>query len=255
MSSPTQKLAPVPAARRRLAVVLVEGLDPTGIRIAEQLIRLGIGTVLLRDDRPMVGPSCRSADQGRPRAEVFSRRLRPSDHRSAVLEAPEGSRVLGLDLHLLVICGETDVTRLRSAFYNDSTVLPVERSRTGFCIGPLLGQRAAVCPECLVLYGLTVGSQAPENLRTGPIDDALEPVVAEVAVQQARLLIDGEPAAVGTGALFGESGTGLLGHRPVGAHPECRCLTDINDQTDSASRPAPRSRRRIRHGDPIEAVS
>lgn len=250
------------AARRRLAVVMVEGLDTTGVRIAEQLISFGIGTVLLRDEQPVTAADAdyRRADRGRPRAEAACQMLRPAGASSAVLEAPEGSAVLGLDLHL-VVTADAALSRLRSAEQNDSAVLPVELSREGFCIGPLLRQSGslgsdsldsdavgsgALCVDCLILHGLR-GSESGESPHVAGSPEQPEPVelppaaplgavAAGLAAHQAQLLIDGESAATTSGALFGEASTGRLGHWAVGPHPECRCLTNCSSLGTSARR-------------------
>lgn len=253
------------AARRRVAVVMVEGLGPMGIRIAEQLISFGIGTVLLRDEQPVTTADAgyRRADCGRPRAEAACQLLRPTGQPTAVLEAPEGSSVLGLDLHLVVTTDATQVQRLRSAAQNDSAVLPVELSGEGFCIGPLLRNpdplgpdslgSGSPCLECLVLHGLHEpaspqshhgeGSAEPAELQpTGP----LEAVAAGIAAHQAHLLVEGESAAAASGALFAQASTGRLGHRAVGPHPECRCLMTYSRSGAPSRRPhlddGPRSR-------------
>lgn len=213
-------------ARRRLAAVLVEGLDAVGARVAEHLIDSGIGTVLIRDDQPATtaDPYCSAADQGRPRAEVLCRRLRRSPSTSAILEAPAGSTVPGLDLHILVTTGAADVTRLRQAAAGSAAVLPVELSSAGLCIGPMLGGAAAMCPDCLVLHGLTE-VQHSQDSHPAATAGSLELIAAGAAIQQTQLLIDGEPAAASSAALLLDSRTGRLSHRAAAAHPECQCLT------------------------------
>lgn len=249
--SPKERYAEsLQAARRRLAVVLVEGLDSNGLHIAQQLIGLGVGTILLRDDEPVAAADSdyRRSDQGRPKAEAACRMLRPTRTRSAVLEAPEGSAVLGLDLHLIVTKGALELHRLRDAVQNDSAVLPVELSSEGFCIGPLLGERAQLCLDCLILHGLTE-STVPKHPQPGrefqasaspgtmaALTGPLGAIAGGIAVHQAQLLVDGAASAVCSGALFADAATGSLGHLPVAAHPECRCLMRFTDPGPGAPR-------------------
>ena len=227
----------VRTARRRLAAVLVEGLGATGLRVAEQLIDVGIGTVLLRDEHEITASDSayRSADRGRLRADVACRMLRPRDSVSAVLEAPEESAVLGLDLHVVVADYEPAWGRLRAAGRSGSAVLPVELSGAGFCIGPVLAARSGPCPECLVLHGFT---EAPAPAEEQGSRSALGPAgtaAAGIAAHQVQVLIDGDsPAAVQTGALVGQTATGRIDHRTVSPHPECRCLTYLSSDRSRA---------------------
>lgn len=231
MSLPAGHPEAVRTSRRRLATVLVEGLGTTGVRIAEQLIELGIGTVLLRDERTITSsdPAYRSADRGRLRADVACRMLRPQDSRSAVLEAPEESALIGLDLHLVVADGEPLWGRLRTAAQSETAVLPVELGESGFCIGPLLAARGGLCHQCLVLHGLT-GDPEPAGERSGASAPATTSAIAAgIAAHQVQVLIGGEgAAAVQSGALVSHAVTGRIDHREVIPHPECRCLTYLS---------------------------
>ncbi|MGO1192557.1 MAG: hypothetical protein ACTMHH_01675 [Nesterenkonia sp.] len=223
-------------ARRRLATVLVEGLGVTGIRIAEQIIGLGVGTVLLRDERTIAeaDPFYRRSEWGRLRADAACRMLRRRDSGSAVLEAPEDSSVIGLDLHVIVADDESACGRLRAAAQSDCAVLPVELSAAGFCVGPVLAACGGVCPQCLVLHGLTdePGSPRPQGGPAQSRRPALGPaeaIAVGVAAHQVQVLIDGDTAAAAqTGALLGDAATGRVDHREVRPHPECRCLTHIS---------------------------
>lgn len=227
----------VHAARRRLATVLVEGLGVTGIRIAEQLIGLGLGTVLLRDERTITASdlSYLPADRGHLRADAACRMLRRRDSGSAVLEAPENSGFIGLDVHVIVADNESAWGRLRAAGQSDCAVLPVELSGAGFCIGPVLSARGGVCPQCLVLHGLTEDLD-PAEPQSGPWAQSRESVLgavgtiaAGIAAHQVQVLIDGDTAAAAqTGALLGHSTTGRIDHCEVGPHPECQCLTYLS---------------------------
>lgn len=238
----------VRTARRQLATVLVDGLGAAGIRIAEQLIELGIGTVLLRDERAVTAAdgAYRITDRGRTRAESACRRLRPRDASSAVLEAPEGAAFHGLDLHVVVADREPACGRLRTAGQSDSAALPVELSASGFCIGPVLTTGGGVCAECLVLYGLSEDrAPAAAPAHTGPsgAGGAATAIAAGIAAHQVQVLVDGDsPAAAQSGALIGHAATGRIDHCRVDPHPECRCRTYL-----SADRHEAEARRRRRH--------
>lgn len=218
----------VPTARRRLATVLVEGLGSTGVRIAEHLIELGIGTVLLRDERAITAtdPAYRPADRGRLRADVACRMLRRPDSHSAIMEVPEDSALIGLDLHLVVTDGEPTGARLRTAEQSETAVLPVELTEPGFCIGPILAAGSGLCHQCLVLHGLTEDGEAggePSSRAPAPTTST---IAAGIAAHQVQVLIDGDSAAaVQSGVLLGRTATGRIDHRQVSPHPECRCLT------------------------------
>lgn len=245
----------VRTARRRLATVLVEGLGTTGIRIAEQLIELGIGTVLLRDERPITAsdPAYRRADRGRPRADVACRMLQRPDSRSAVLEAPEDSALIGLDLRLVVADGEPAWARLRAADQGETAVLPVELSASGFCIGPMLAAGSGLCPQCLVLHGLAEDPEAGDERGSRAIAPATTSTIAAgIAAHQVQVLIDGDSAAaVQSGALLGRTATGRIDHRSVSPHPECRCLTYLRADRSRAGVRRRRQRPHITSGEAL----
>lgn len=235
---------PVRIARRQLAAVLIEGLNELGFRLAQQLVGLGIGTVLLRDDRPVTAADTayRARDAGRSRAESAASMLTVQASGTAVVEVPEGASTVGVDLHLITAGG-----RFRAAAAEPgAAVLPVFIDPAGCRIGPLLtigagtSTRAGLCSECLAHNGLTEdpaghlsGRLTRDPAAAGPLEpDPLTLVAAGIGAQQTAVLIDAEqPAASEDAVLVCERSTGRLEQIPRVADPECHCMTYLASDT------------------------
>ncbi|WP_150460801.1 hypothetical protein [Nesterenkonia ebinurensis] len=221
-------------ARRRVATVAVEGLDGLGIQLAELLAQLSIGTLILRDSRPVlpVDPEFRTIDLGRPRAEAVTERLSSQAAETAVIEAFEDSALAGADLHLVTGIEELQAEALRRAWRESSAVLPVLASAQGWWAGPLLMPGSPLCPECLVQQGLlsAAAQNQPGAERANPSAPDPDPQVvlgaAAAAALQAAVLIDGHPhCAVQESALVCQAETGLITPQPVQPAQDCACFT------------------------------
>ncbi|GFZ85247.1 hypothetical protein [Nesterenkonia alkaliphila] len=225
----------VRAARCSLATIAVEGLEGLGIQLAELLIRLNVGTLILRDPRPVSAeiPGFRAIEQGRPRSEAAAERLSSQAEQTVVLEAFEGTAIAGADLHLVTAAGALEADALRRAYQESAAVLPVLVTAQGWRAGPLLLPGAPVCPECLLHTGLltqttpqATGSDPGESTPAGPAAAALVMGAAAAAAQQASALIQGSaPPAIHQAALVCEAGTGLITPQLIQPVPNCACFT------------------------------
>ncbi|RJN31776.1 hypothetical protein [Nesterenkonia natronophila] len=227
MSTVAAQQDPHPAAvcraRRRLATVVVEGLDPVGFRISEHLITNTIGTLVLRDDHQVTlrDAGFRSVDVGRNRAEAAADLLTGKAEESAVVEAPPDSSIRGADLHVLVGSHRLPDTVLNGSLEESAAVLPVMVTATGWRVGPLLLQESLVCSHCMGVGRLTERRPFRVFADAGLLGEA----AAAVAAQQVAVLIDGMvPCAIAGAGLMADAATGsieLLRHLPG---QECACL-------------------------------
>jgi hypothetical protein len=220
--------AAVCRARRRLAIVVVEGLDDVGFRISEHLIRSSIGTLVLRDDHPVTPRDVgfRSVDAGRNRAEAAADLLAGKAEESAVVEAPSDSSIRGADLHVLVGSHRVPDTVLNRSLEESPAVLPVMVAATGWRVGPLLLQDSLVCSHCMGVGRLAEGPSPRGWADAGLRGEA----AAAVAAQQVAVLIDGMALSVIAGAgLMADAATGSI--KPVRHLPgqECACLEAAAD--------------------------
>lgn len=221
-------------ARRSLATLAVDGLEGLGIQLAELLIRLGIGTLILRDPRPVSAeaPGFRAIDQGRPRAEAAAERLSSQAELTVVLEAFEGSSICGADLHLVTGAGALEAAAVRRAYRESAAVLPVLSTPQGWQTGPLLVPGSPICPECLLHLGLLSGTatQAPSRgSAANTVDSAAAPALvmgaAAAAAQQVSALIEGSaPPAAQQAALVCQGESGLIAPRLIQPVPDCACF-------------------------------
>lgn len=213
--------AAVCQARRRLAVVVVEGLCPAGLQIAQHLIRSRIGTLVLRDDQPVTreDTGLRSMDAGRRRAEAAAGLLGGASGETAVIEAPPESSIRGADLHLLVGQRRASDAMLSRRLEESPVLLPVSVTTAGWRIGPLLHQASLVCSHCMGI--------SPFNQQQPPAADAditvLQAAAAAVAAQQVVILINGLTPGVLRGAgLMAEAATGRI--KTIQHHPRRECV-------------------------------
>lgn len=270
-AAPGPRAADVRRARRRLSTVLVEGLEPLGLAVAEQLTTLGLGTLLLRDETPvgssdvpaeLIGPGrrrhaarYRETDQGRPRLNAALRMLapaRPDADTTLVLDAPEGAPVLGADLCVLTGTRASSTEYLSSTVNAGLPVLPVSVSAGWLRIGPLLGntlewtvhpaaapddeQVAAkgCCPECLQHHGVVV---AHRESASAAVSAQLIALTASAVAHQVQILIDGACApAVESGVLLTDAYSGTSQLMNLSAHPECSCLLRRRTPAESPGR-------------------
>lgn len=215
----------VSLARRRLCTVVVDGLDALGLHLAEQLVHLHLGTVILRDDNPVDqwGSGFRVIDRGRPRAEAAAELIGARAQQTAVVEAPDGATVSGADLHIVTGHGSLPAQTLRRAAKESPAVLPVLVSSAGWCVGPLLLHNSPVCVECMDDCGLLTATPGP-TVAGSPLMLA----AAAVAAQQAQVLIDGvHRCLMEQAALIGEAGTGMITPTAVRPGLDCACLTRV----------------------------
>ncbi|WP_120002787.1 hypothetical protein [Nesterenkonia muleiensis] len=213
-------------ARRRLCTVVVDGLDILGLHLADQLVHLRLGTVILRDDS-LVDEQVsgfRAIDRGRPRAEAAAELIGARAQQTAVVEAPEGATVSGADLHIVTGHGSLPAQVLRRAAKESPAVLPVLASSSGWCVGPLLLHNSPVCVECLDGSGLLTAAPGPIVVVPHPLMLA----AAAVAAQQAQVLVDGvHRCLMEQAALIGEADTGMIMPTAVRPGLDCACLTRV----------------------------
>jgi hypothetical protein len=227
--------AAVCRARRRLATVVVEGLDSVGLRISEHLIRIRIGTLVLRDDHQVAlrDVGFRSVDAGRNRAEAAADLLAGKAEESAVVEAPLDSSIRGADLHVLVGSQRGLDTVLNRSLEESPAVLPVMVAASGWRVGPLLLQDSLVCSHCMGVGRLAEGLPPRGWADAGLRGEA----AAAVAAQQVAVLVDGMVPSVITGAgLMADAATGSI--EPVRHLPgqECACLEAAADPAEEDSK-------------------
>ena len=211
----------VSRARRRLATVVVEGLELPGMRLAEHLVGLRVGTLVLRDDRPVSlrDAGFRSFDAGRPRAEAAAEVLSVQAEETSVVEAPAESSICGADLHILAFRQEVPDIALHRGFEESPAVLPVLVTPAGWRVGPLLLEDSLTCSRCVGVGRLAEHGPMGPDAAPGLQEEA----AAAVAAQQVAVLIDGAaPAAVEQAGLLADARTG--GIAPVRTLPDQRCV-------------------------------
>ncbi|WP_300344225.1 hypothetical protein [Nesterenkonia sp.] len=254
------------SARRRLATVLIDGLDPAGLQAAKQLIQWGIGTLMLCDDRPVTASDTdfpRTA-RGMHRSHAASRLLDPGDGSTVVIEVPAGATASGVDVHLVLRSRPRPQqlhSQLRAACRASAAVLPVVGDAQAWRLGPLLSHQGGLCPDCLLHHGLlpappetsgaAAAAPAPEAERPADAEPLPEPerpaetaqgsdpshrqqpdpllqAASHLAVHQIQVLVEGQrPAAVQTAQLITDRATGHQSSLSISPHPECACLTAV----------------------------
>lgn len=227
-------VSPVRLARRRLSTVVVDGQQALGLQLAEQLVQLGLGTVILRDDNRVdeQDTGFRTVDCGRTRAEAATELIRPRAQQTALVEAPEGAAVSGADLHIVTGQGSLPVQALHRAAAESPAVLPVVAARAGWQVGPLLLRESPVCVDCLEGCELLRSDSDPDGAAAHPAMLS----AAAVAAQQARVLVDGERRCVMEQvALIADSATGMIAPAAVHPRPDCACLTRVGTSSVSAA--------------------
>lgn len=215
------------AARLRLATVMVEGLSAVGREIVGHLVRLNVGTVLLKDPRPVNGQETdlSSALSGLPLAAAVQVQQRRSTSITHLLDAPGQTAEHGVDLTVMVVEQE-DPVHLRTS----TAILPVLAGPHQLTVGPVLNRPGGPCAQCIDLQGLrSSGTEHPAppdsadsaGLRWSP----LWPAAAGIAAQQVHVLLRGGHAAALESACVVNAGSGLVHHQKCDPDPECECLT------------------------------
>lgn len=210
-------------ARRQLAAVLIDGLPRPATLLAEQLTRLRLGMLLLRDerrvDREDVAAGYAAAAVGHSRAVAVRRSCLRLDPGAAVVvsspqptvtpHAPETPQPPAtpqppqvqppqalqepVDVHVIFAQRAIAPARLCAAADRSQLVLPVVRHRARWDIGPLLSRDHGPCPQCLLLHG-TAADPHWEAMQTalaeqGPsVEPPLDPQDAHSAAVVASLL-------------------------------------------------------------------
>ncbi|WP_162320542.1 hypothetical protein [Nesterenkonia haasae] len=221
-SSITANAAAVRRARRRLATIVVEGLGAVGFRLAEHLVECRIGTLVLRDERPvgLRDRGFRSLDAGRPRAEAAAELLAAKAEETAVVEAPAESSISGADLHVLAFRGRVPAAALHRGLEESPAVLAVLAAESGWRIGPLLLQDSLVCSDCMGVGWLPAEVPAGGAETLGPLEEA----AAALAAHQITVLIEGmATAAVHSGGLMTDAATGDVSHVRPRPGRDCTC--------------------------------
>ncbi|MBO0594359.1 hypothetical protein I2485_07165 [Nesterenkonia sp. E16_7] len=206
-------------ARRQLAAVLIDGLPRPGALLAEQLARLPLGLLLLRDDHPVdredVAEGYPAAAVGHTRAVAVRRSCMRQNPEMTVLTCSEpppqppaspetaasGLPQEPVDIHVIFAVRAVDPTRLRAAAARARLVLPVVRAPEQWQIGPLLSRERGPCPQCLELYGTA----------SDPHWTAAQAALAEQSPIDARSsLSEGDPGFAGHAAPAEEAAAAVV---------------------------------------------
>ncbi|WP_133725431.1 hypothetical protein [Nesterenkonia aurantiaca] len=158
-------------ARRQLAAVLIDGLPRPGALLAEQLARLPLGLLLLRDDHPVdredvadgypaaavgqtrAGAVRRSCLRQNPEMTVITCSVLPPQPPATPEAAAPGLPQEPVDIHVIFAARAVDPARLFAAAARARLVLPVVHHLEEWQIGPLLSRERGPCPQCLELHG------------------------------------------------------------------------------------------------------
>lgn len=241
-------------ARRSQALVLVEGGDRLGLRLARTLAGAGVGRVRVRDDGPV-----RAADTGPglyPPAAVGERR----DHAARSLLPPSPGALPGRTARLpsavvLVASGAVRPDAYDPWLAVDVPHLPVLAREAAVVVGPLVRPGHGCCLRCQDLYRTDRDPEWPRvaaqlaDAPAGPLDPVTADLAAVLAAGLVLAALDGrtgqhDAAAPGL-ALEVLPGGGVPAIRTWPTHPRCGCLT-----LPSAGSRTPA---RTRFGSPAEA--
>ncbi|NYJ78928.1 hypothetical protein HNR09_002339 [Nesterenkonia xinjiangensis] len=218
-------------ARLAMSCVLVDGLSDCGARLAELLVDLGVGTVVLRDGTEISeedeGERLRRGRRGRRRAEVLTELLRASADGTAVLECPAEGGVQGADVQVLVRAeGASWPSReqLQARLRETSRVLPISVGEQGALLGPVVAAAGpSPCPACLESHRPGTAEASPSGARsTG--GSPLPGLCAHLAALQLRELLAGQQLPDLTDTVIHiDAGTGTVRSRPVPPAADCPC--------------------------------
>ncbi|GAA4288443.1 hypothetical protein [Georgenia daeguensis] len=229
-------------AHRSAAAVAVAGLDQVGMRIAVHLAEAGVGTLLLKDESPVlpsdVGPY-HPRDVGgvrRERAEAVLRSSFPQLRTTA----RTGARP---DVLVAVSTGVADPVQLLPLVREDVVHLPVVVGEVDVAIGPLVVPGQGPCTRCLDLHRTDADPAWPAlatQLRASPPPLAathLGQLGSAVAANQVLAVIDGRELVVDRASIeIGVSPLPVI--RPWSVHPVCGCCevaADMPDQRGTAA--------------------
>ncbi|WP_161634780.1 hypothetical protein [Nesterenkonia sp. AN1] len=158
-------------ARRQLAAVLIDGLPRPGALLAEQLARLPLGLLLLRDDHPVdredvadgypaaavgqtrAGAVRRSCLRQNPEMTVITCSVLPPQPPATPEAAAPGLPQEPVDIHVTLRSARRPTRRDSAPPPPGRLVLPVVRHLEQWQIGPLLSRERGPCPQCLELHG------------------------------------------------------------------------------------------------------
>ncbi|WP_022871831.1 hypothetical protein [Nesterenkonia alba] len=225
----------VAAARRHLATVLIDTLNPVGVQLAEHLAQAQVGTLLLRDEREVceadVGRGFRRLHVGFSRAEAVRSAVMSAETGTTAAEVPAGAGTRGVDVHVLTGVCAADLDLVRQAAETATRTLVVSITGSGIRLGPLLGSGTPLCAECCVVLGLL-----PEHRQehTAP---QLEALAAAAAAHQVLALIDaGQPVSTESAVLTAQT-SGVIHVEPVKPVPDCRCIAEMGPTPSHARYP------------------
>ena len=223
----------VPPDRRAASVVTVVGLGRTGLALARDLASARVGTVLLRDARPVgradVGRGgYHERDIGQVRASAAARACHDAEVRVRTT-APDGTRP---DVVVLVEQDVADPVGARSLMAADVDHLSVVVREKDIVVGPFVRPGASACLRCLDLHRCdlddrwpVVATQLAVRPRSGPRpeDPLLAALAAATAAAQVVAGIDGEPVGIIGAALEIRLSDGAPRRREWPVHPYCGC--------------------------------
>jgi hypothetical protein len=238
---------------RRDRSVAVAGAGRTGLALACNLARAGVGTVLVDDDTHV---GLADLAPGGYRTEDLGHRR---DRAAATLlsECWPHVRTRVADRHrpdLLVLVGHggVDPRRTETMMREDVPHLAVVIREQAAVVGPLVRPGASACLRCLDLHRRDrdpewprLGPQLP-GAAAGGDETTLAALASSLATAQVLAHLDGQvtPACVDA-TVEASLPDGLAAVRPWSTHPECGCTWPPGGH-------APRRFRRPRHAGTVE---
>jgi hypothetical protein len=238
---------------RRGRSVAVVGAGRTGLALACNLARAGVGTVLVDDDTPValadLAPGgYRTEDLGHRRDRAAAGLL--SDCWPHVrTHVADGHRP---DLLVLVSHGGVDPRRTETLLREDVPHLAVVLRERAAVVGPLVRPGSSACLRCLDLHRRDRDPEWPRlvpqlpGVAQGGEETALAALASSMATAQALAHLDEQVAPASVDATIEMSlPDGLAAVRPWSTHPECGCTWP----------PGGRGRGRFgrpRHAQPVE---
>lgn len=217
-------------ARRGRAVVLVQGGDRLGLRVARTLAAAGVGTVQVRDEgvvRPAdTGPGLYPVEAVGERRDHAAGALLPASRSGADATRPPAVVVL-------VASGAVRPDAYDPWLAADVPHLPVLAREGAVVVGPLVRPGAGCCLRCQDLFRADRDPEWPQvaaqlaDAPPGPLDPVTADHAAVLAAGVVLAAVDGrthehDAAAPGL-ALEVRSGVGVPATRTWPAHPRCGC--------------------------------
>lgn len=217
------------SAERADALVVIEGLDALGLRLACALVDAGVGTLALHDERPVDaqdigGGLYRGTDVGRTRQECAVGVLRAIDPKARLALDPAPAA----DVVVIVHAGVLDPVTYRELMRRDVTHLPVLVRELDVMVGPLVRPGQGVCLRCMDLHRLDRDSRWPvvatqAALRGAAVETSLGWFGAVLAAHQLLAVVDGRDTVIEDASLEVNAWDPVPVRRRWRPHPRCGC--------------------------------